>query len=59
MAIPDSLQAWREYLADEPHTPSPRTARELETMTPAHNQRNFTCAVTFDNFAQFRLVIGA
>lgn len=35
MAIPDSLQTWREYLADEPRTPSPRTARELETMTPA------------------------
>lgn len=33
MAIPDSLQAWREYLDDKPHAPQSRTAREIAAMS--------------------------
>lgn len=35
MAIPDTLQAWRDYVADEPHEPARYTPKQLAALSPA------------------------
>lgn len=35
MAIPDTLQAWREYVADQPVEPGRLTADQLAALSPA------------------------
>ena len=43
MAIPDTLQAWRDYVADEPHEPARYTPDQLAALSPtdkAHTTRS-------------------